>query len=448
MKRPRAALPEPLNGASSSSPENITVLRKKLQNAEKRIMELDQANEQLQKLSQEQEEVARQRAMRLAEANKALRQTVDILAQETKLDPALGHILKVTSNFMGSPLSALWLCDGKNGSQLHFICANGEIHDGTSNSPRLKRAWPMESAPNIGIPRPVLYDVDTHSHLTAREKTNLRKRKIQAILEVPLMLGTEIFGSFTICFGAKRIFNGDELDLLEAFGAQAILACQLTRLAASSQQAAVLEERSRIAGEIHDSLAQAFTGISMQLEAALLSRQAGEEPYWTHVEMAKDMACFGMAEARGSVLTLRPTALDHGDLSATLKCLADRTKIEGRLQCEFVEKGSARELPVELKHEALRIVQEALSNALKHAQPKAIQIVLAYAPKKIELTINVRDATSANLSDTKNSGRSFTLLPARDCPPSLTATPPSPPPSSNPSSITQKPSSSKPKVSA
>jgi len=378
--------------AGGSNPEDRKIFREKIRNAEKRIAELQTANEQLHKLSKEQEEAARQRAIKLAEANNALRQTVDILAHETRLDHALGHVLKVTSTFMGSSLSALWLCNGNNTSHLRLVYADGEIIEAVpANSARLKREWPLESDPylksSISIPRPVLYDVDTHSHLTAREKAHLRKQTVEALLVVPLKLGAEIFGNFTICFGEKRIFNGDELDLLQAFGTQATLACQLTRLASISQHAAVLEERSRIAGEIHDSLAQAFTGISMQLEAALLSRNGGEQPYWKHVEMAKEMAAFGLAEARGSVLTLRPTALDHGDLSATLKRLAERTHMEGKLRCEFAESGSPRELPVELKHEALRIVQEALGNALKHAHPNTIQITLAYAPEHIELTI-------------------------------------------------------------
>jgi signal transduction histidine kinase len=392
MKRSSDAQHGALNRVGCSPPEDGKVLREKIRKTKKRMAELEKQNEQFRQISREQEETARQRAMKLAEANNALRQTVEILSDETSLDHALGHVLKVTSTFMVSSLSALWLFNGNNTSHLRLVCADGEIIEAVpANTARLKREWPLESDPylkaNIGIPRPVLYDVDTHSHLTAREKAQLRKQKIEALLVVPLKLGVEIFGNFTICFGEKRIFNGDELDLLEAFGAQATLACQLTRLAASSQQAAVLEERSRIAGEIHDSLAQAFTGISMQLEAALLSRNGGEQPYWKNVEMAKDMASFGLAEARSSVLTLRPTALDHGDLSATLKRLTERTCIEGKLQCEFVEKGSARELPVELKHEALRIVQEALGNALKHAHPKIIQITLAYDRENIELTI-------------------------------------------------------------
>ena len=101
-----------------ASREDGKVLRGKLRVAKKQIAELEIANEHLRQFSHQQEEAARQRATKLAEANNALGQTVDILSNETSLDRALGHVLKVTSTFMGSFLSAWWLCNGNTTSHL------------------------------------------------------------------------------------------------------------------------------------------------------------------------------------------------------------------------------------------------------------------------------------------------------------------------------------------
>lgn len=84
---------------------------------------------------------------------------------------------------------------------------------------------------------------------------------IQSLLIVPLFLGDEYIGCFSVRSTEKRGYQPEELELAQALAYQATLAIQLTVLAEQAQQSAVLEERNRMAGEIHDTLAQAFTGI-------------------------------------------------------------------------------------------------------------------------------------------------------------------------------------------
>ncbi|MDQ3622326.1 MAG: PAS domain S-box protein [Verrucomicrobiota bacterium] len=98
---------------------------------------------------------------------------------------------------------------------------------------------------------------------------------------------------------------------------------------------AILEERNRMAREIHDTLAQSFTGILLQLEAADVAKEASK-PTDSYFCRVRDLAKFGLAEARRSVLALRPVALEERGLEYALQQLAERSSIEGALSCEFL----------------------------------------------------------------------------------------------------------------
>src|SRR6202023_3552950 len=90
----------------------------------------------------------------------------------------------------------------------------------------------------------------------------------KTVVVIPLISRGQTVGRLTFRFTDERDFDPEELEIARALAAQASLAIHLTRLAKAARQSAVLEERNQLAGEIHDSLAQFFTGISMQLGVA------------------------------------------------------------------------------------------------------------------------------------------------------------------------------------
>jgi signal transduction histidine kinase len=92
--------------------------------------------------------------------------------------------------------------------------------------------------------------------------------------------------------------------------AQTSLAVQLIRLAKTARRSAVLEERNRLAGEIHDSLAQSFAAIATQLSLATEVRESNEGDGFRYLDRAKDLARFGVAEARRTALSLHPFAAE------------------------------------------------------------------------------------------------------------------------------------------
>jgi signal transduction histidine kinase len=128
---------------------------------------------------------------------------------------------------------------------------------------------------------------------------------MKTLLIIPLTLGGKANGQFVFRFTDERDFDPEELEIARALAIQGSLAIYLTQLAKTARQSAVLEERNRLAGEIHDALAQSFTGISMQLAVAEEEMAASESRSLSNVRRANEMAKFGLVEARRSVLNLR-----------------------------------------------------------------------------------------------------------------------------------------------
>jgi signal transduction histidine kinase len=169
---------------------------------------------------------------------------------------------------------------------------------------------------------------------------------------------------------------------------QASLAIQLTRLAKAASQSAALTERNQLAGEIHDSLAQFFTGISMQLGAASEVMKTGSDRVLHYVERASDMAQFGLAEARRSAFSLQATIIEESGLIEALQKMVERSNIPGRLRCNFhATYVSDKNLPSLIQQELLRIAQEAMSNALRHAKPTVISVHLRCKPPDLILEV-------------------------------------------------------------
>jgi PAS domain S-box-containing protein len=154
------------------------------------------------------------------------------------------------------------------------------------------------------------------------------------------------------------------------------------------ERAMFLEEKTRLAGEIHDSLAQSFTGISMQLEMAREVMTDKDTELLDYLERANDLARFGLAEARRSVLTLQPMIIKDAGLIESLQMLVERSNIPGRLRCTFHSNLEDDEiLPVVVRQDLLRVAQEAISNALRHAKSTLINVNLRSDSRNLILKV-------------------------------------------------------------
>jgi signal transduction histidine kinase len=157
--------------------------------------------------------------------------------------------------------------------------------------------------------------------------------------------------------------------------------------------ALVLDERARIAREIHDTLMQGFVGISAQLAVAL-ELSGHEEIVLKHIAVARKMARHSLTEAKRSMQDLRSPGLEEVDLPSTLSHGAARWGFGRSTPVEVEILGSPRKLNQDLAQNLLRIAQEAVTNALHHANAAKISIRLQFAERSLRCPSETTDEAS------------------------------------------------------
>ena len=217
---------------------------------------------------------------------------------------------------------------------------------------------------------------------------DLTKTGIVATLCVPTVVEGKVTGLFSIRFTSRRSFRPEELRLARALSNQATLAIRLMRLSQRSRQAAVEEERNRMAREIHDTLAQGFTGVIVQLEAAEDARHGGlDEAADGHVARAAELARKSLQEARRSVQALRPRALQDQTLCAALEGMICEMTDGLAIRAEFLVKGEPRPVPADHEDHLLRIGQEVLTNVIRHSGAARFTAELEFCEKGVAFLI-------------------------------------------------------------
>jgi signal transduction histidine kinase len=158
-------------------------------------------------------------------------------------------------------------------------------------------------------------------------------------------------------------------------------------LAARQRHAGILEERGRLAREIHDTLAQGFISIVAHLEAAEGALAPGSDQARRHFEQARRTARENLVEARHLVAALRPEILEGSSLSGALGRLARRWSEETGIPATLSVTGDEHTLPQESQVALFRATQEALSNARRHARAGRVEITLSYMEDLVALDV-------------------------------------------------------------
>ncbi len=195
-------------------------------------------------------------------------------------------------------------------------------------------------------------------------------------------------GNLVIRHTDRGSYRPEELELTQALAHQVMLALQLNEFAEQGQRAAVFEERNRMARDIHDTLAQGFTGVIVQLEAAEDAIACGSrKDADKHLHRAGELARRSLSEARRSVHALRPQALQEQNFWGALKGTIKNTTAGTALHTTFEAKGKLPELPQPWQENLLHIGQEALTNTLKYAHARNFKTRLTYKAKKLRLEL-------------------------------------------------------------
>jgi signal transduction histidine kinase len=157
-------------------------------------------------------------------------------------------------------------------------------------------------------------------------------------------------------------------------------------LAAAHHEAGVRAERHRLAGEIHDTLAQGFTSIVTLLQAAEASLDADSHAR-RHLDLALVTARENLAEARTLVTTLTPATLEAGTLGDSVHRVTGATGAQAGIEAHAEVTGAARRLPTGTEVVLLRVCQEALANVRQHAAARQVRVRLCYASRTVRLTV-------------------------------------------------------------
>lgn len=323
----------------------------------------------------------------------ALKSTLDALAKESAPDRFVEHVLCTMTTQLHAHSCGVWKQNEANGligfefgfEAGKFVTKSDALLAGFKVLLPTEEFWAWPEVVHTGKPS-VVPDIREAPPFPWQER--LVFLGVVTILVVPMLIAGQVEGLITVRFTEKRVFRAEELELAQALANQAMLAMQLTRLSAESRESAVLAERNRMARDIHDTLAQGFTGVIVQLEAAAdakskgLAKEADE-----HLSRAGELARESLKEARRSVRALRPQALEAKSLCAALEDLIGKMTAGTSLRAKFVLQGAPRKLPQEWEENLLRIGQEVLTNVLRHASAGDFTAQLVFRPEGVLLEL-------------------------------------------------------------
>jgi len=333
---------------------------------------------------------------------RALNRLADHLNQSTDLKPALDSTLQTVVESLG--LQTAWA----------FLWTEAGLAPATESTPAphdfalcAARSLPpgLERDSNYHLRQPP----DCHCQYLLRE--GLLRRAVNIVectrlqasaaaagdnrgllfhASVPLIFRGRSFGLINVATDEWQFLGAADLQLLSAAGAQVSITLERARLFARSVEVGALEERNRLAREIHDTLAQGLTAITLNLETAdaLLEAEADPARARRAVREALMLARANLEEARRSVLDLRAAPLEGRTLTEALASLAAQFNLApSSPRIRFRAASDSRALPLRLEVGLYRIAQEALTNALRHAAARQVTIDLTTGAGEVRLTV-------------------------------------------------------------
>jgi signal transduction histidine kinase len=210
---------------------------------------------------------------------------------------------------------------------------------------------------------------------------------IAALLVVPLGVGGRVDGTISLTWSAPDAeFGPGALGLLESFAAQASLALDYARVQAQSLRLAVVDERHRIARDLHDEPVQALIYLARRLEAMAGESSAGRGSA-DKLEETRELAVAVVDGLRQLTEGLRSEVLDRQGLPAALQDVVGRFQARTGVAAVFTNRGEPQRWNADLERNLLRIAQEALSNVERHAQAKRVAVELTAEPTELILRI-------------------------------------------------------------
>ncbi|MEW6504156.1 MAG: GAF domain-containing protein [Chloroflexota bacterium] len=207
-----------------------------------------------------------------------------------------------------------------------------------------------------------------------------------AVLAVPMVIKSQIYGGLALYYSTPRNFLPEEIELAVTYADQASLAIENARLIQQVKETAVLEERSRLARDLHDAVTQ--TLFSTTLTAEVLPRIWEKNPQegQKKLEELRELTRGALAEMRTLLVELRPAAMQEAELNDLIRHLGNAFIARARIPLSLSIEGN-QPLPLDVKIAFYRVAQEALHNIAKHADAAQAWLNLTYTLDGLHLTI-------------------------------------------------------------
>jgi two-component system NarL family sensor kinase len=313
----------------------------------------------------------------------------EALNSSTDVRQALERTLGLVAALLGLQTGWVWLLDAE--TQQFYLAAARDLPPYLQEPVRMSGRWCLctdlfrqgkLTATNVDM----LECTRLHPAVEARDPTPAGGLRYHA--SIPLAFQGRRLGIMNIAAPEWRRLESGELTLLATLAYQIGIAVERARLAAESTRLARAEERTRLAREIHDTLAQGLTAIGLDIEGALRHLEDSPEQARQRLDRALSTTRDSLEEARRSVLDLRAAPLAGRPLADALAALGRRFTSETGVQVHVVA-DCAAELPLRAEAELYRIAQEALTNVRQHAGATRVEITLRATTR--EATLSVRD---------------------------------------------------------
>lgn len=210
---------------------------------------------------------------------------------------------------------------------------------------------------------------------------------IALVISTPLMVKEKTVGAIDLGGPVVRDIEPEEISLLAAIGHQIGVAVENARLYEQAQQLAVIEERNRLARDLHDSVMQALYGVTLYAEAATRQIEMGDKSLASdHLREIRDTTEDALREMRVLIFELRPSVLRRDGLVVALQSRLESVEERVGIKTRF-EVGCQDRLPADVEEELYRVALEALNNALKHAEADSVDVRLREEHGTVRLEI-------------------------------------------------------------
>lgn len=231
----------------------------------------------------------------------------------------------------------------------------------------------------------VVNNVSTDPRLV---RTAAREEGLHSLVSVPLQAKGNVLGVIFTVTRNYHDFTEQDVGLMTAIGQQVGVAIENARFYEQAQQAAALQERQRLARELHDSATQSLYAVTMFAEAAARLLKSGDiEPAANHLQDVRETAREALQEMRLLIFELRPPILEEEGLVAALQTRLEMVEERSGLETEFKAEQIA-ELPPNIEESFYRVAQETLNNILKHAQARTVSVQLCQNQHTVTLEIS------------------------------------------------------------